>query len=157
MIGLPVIETKRGKRIGSVADLLFDEGKKLAGVLLTPKGMIRKAQYIPMGKILSIGEDAVTVADERAISDLQSDLGLYSVLNGDQHLKGKPVFTVNGHELGQVEDVYFQEEMGTLIGMELSDGFLSDVMDGRRYLPWSDEMRMGTDAILVSQELEDRR
>lgn len=156
MIGLPVIETQRGKRIGSVTDLLFDEGKSLVGVLLTPKGIMRRAHFIPLEKILSVGEDALTVRDENSISELDTEKGLYFVLNGESHLKGKPVITVNGHSLGQVEDVYFQEEVGTIIGMELSDGFLSDVMEGRKYLPWSDKMKMGMDAILVSQEIEDR-
>ncbi|WP_169729975.1 PRC-barrel domain-containing protein [Thermicanus aegyptius] len=153
---MPVIATKSGKRMGTVKDLLFDEKKRLMGALLTPKGLIRKAHYIPMEKILSVGEDALTVEDEEAISELDSTSHLFSVFNGEKHLKGKPVLTLNGHELGQVEDVYFLEEEGTLIGMELSDGFLSDVTDGRKFLPLSEKTKMGADAILVPQELEER-
>ncbi len=53
-----------------------------------------------------------------------------------------------------VEDVYFQEELGTIIGYELTDGFLSDVTQGRKMLPKVEPLTVGTDAIVVPSEME---
>ena len=39
-----------------------------------------------------------------------------------------------GERLGLLEDVYFLEEVGTIVGYELSDGFFSDIMEGKRVI-----------------------
>lgn len=35
-----------------------------------------------------------------------------------------------GKKLGLLEDVYFMEEVGTIVGYELTDGFFSDITEG---------------------------
>ena len=42
------------------------------------------------------------------------------------------MMTKEGERLGILEDVYFMEEVGTIVGYELSDGFFSDIMEGKR-------------------------
>ncbi len=75
------------------------------------------------------------------------------LLSGDRKLKGRPVIKASGRELGWVEDVYFREEMGTLIGYELSDGFLSDVLSGRKVLkPGALHLTWGKDVIIAPDE-----
>jgi len=61
--------------------------------------------------------------------------------------------TVDGEQLGRVSDVYFSEILGTqIVGYELTDGFIADVMEGRRWLPVPsdlDSVMLGENAIIV--------
>lgn len=154
MIGLAVINVNTGHNLGRVQDLLFDDEGRLRGIQLESKGLWRSKRYIPIEKILSIGEDALTVGTDDLFSDLDSSSAFHSILNGNQKLKGKPVITTNGLELGHVEDVYFQEEVGRIIGYELTDGFLSDVVEGRKVMPVPAELTLGNDCLVVPQEME---
>ena len=55
-----------------------------------------------------------------------------------------------GERLGFLEDVYFMEEVGTIIGYELSDGFFSDIMEGKRVIRADQPPAIGKDAIIVN-------
>ena len=59
------------------------------------------------------------------------------------------MLTVTGSELGRLENVYFLEEMGTLIGYELTDGFLTDLKEGRKTLHPAERLTWGDDALIV--------
>lgn len=142
-----------GKKLGQVYDLLFDDEGALRGVQLDAKGIWRKGQFIPIEHILSIGEDALTVKTDDVGSNIDPS-SFHSILDGNEKLKGKPVITTHGVELGVVEDVYIREEMGTIIGYELTDGFFSDVTQGRKVLPNKESFTVGADAIVVPQEME---
>lgn len=125
----------------------------MRGVQLDAKGLWRKGPFIPIEQILSIGEDALTVETDDMGSAIDPS-AFHSIIDGGDKLKGKPVITTHGVELGVVEDVYFREEMGTIIGYELTDGFFSDVTQGRKVLPKKETFTVGTDAIVVPQEME---
>lgn len=153
VIGLSVFNVNSGQKLGVVKDLLFDGDWSLRGVVLEPGGFLRRGIYIPSEKILSIGEDAITVGTIDAVTSLDPSIPFHSML-GEHRLKGKPVITMNGNELGHVEDVYFEEEVGTIIGYELTDGFLSDILDGRSILPQPERITIGSHALVVPQEME---
>lgn len=132
-------------------DLYFSQNGELCGVRLDAKGLWRKGKVIPIEEIVNIGEDAVTVRTDTMISSLSAEHEFLSMMDGNR-LKGKPVVTTNGSELGIVEDVYFEEKLGKIVAYELSDGFLSDVTEGREVLPLQPQFVIGDDAIIVPQE-----
>src|SRR5690606_28870268 len=77
--------------------------------------------------------------------------------SGGNKLKDRPVVTANGNQLGVITDVYYEQETGTqLLGFELSDGFISDLKDGRRWLRISEEATIGVDAVVVSADYENK-
>ena len=39
-----------------------------------------------------------------------------------------------GEPLGFLKDVYFQEEVGTIVGYEITDGFFSDITEGKQVI-----------------------
>jgi uncharacterized protein YrrD len=71
-------------------------------------------------------------------------------LEGGQRLLGMVMMTNEGEQLGLLEDVYFLEEMGTIIGYKCSDGFFSDIMDGKRVVKTDEPPAIGKDAIIVN-------
>jgi uncharacterized protein YrrD len=154
VIGLPVIVSDTGEQIGVVRDLLFDGRQQLRGVLLEKDGWVRRGRFIAVENIASFGADAVMIDSEDVISPLGDEQREWvGLLSGTRKLKGRPVVMANGRELGWVEDVYFREELGTLVGYELSDGFLADVLGGRKVLrPGRMHLTWGKDVIITPDE-----
>ncbi|TJY43518.1 photosystem reaction center subunit H [Cohnella pontilimi] len=153
MIGLPVL-LPSGKRVGKVKDVWLDEFWSMAGVVLDNRVWFRKAvQAVHMQDITTCGKDALLIRDRQAVVTMHKSRLLRSFLCGAVRLKDMPVFTLSGQLLGRVSDVYFKESQGTpLVGYELTDGFLADVLEGRRRLlmpDGPDHVTMGEDAIFV--------
>ncbi|MNP56362.1 hypothetical protein D3C76_1510830 [compost metagenome] len=52
--------------------------------------------------------------------------------------------------MGRLEDVYFSEKMeDSIVGLELSDGLLTDLQEGRRRIPVPAGAKRGEDVITV--------
>lgn len=154
LIGLPVIISHSGKLAGAVRDAWFDEHWKLQGVVLD--GWCwkpRTARTVAWSQVLTCGDDCLFITDADSVQTLPVSALQRSFLNGCVRLKDLPVVTAGGEQLGRVSDVYFDPFMGTqVVGFELTDGFVSDLMDGRRWLRAprdSDVFLLGEDAIIV--------
>jgi uncharacterized protein YrrD len=151
VLGVKVMNVTTGEIVGKVHDLLFDREGRLKGVLLEKKYWFVKVPYLPVSQLLSMGEDLVTIEKEPHLNAEHIEDGCVHLINGDQKMKGVPVITSNGQQLGILEDVYFQEEVGTIIGYELSDGFFSDLVEGRRMIKKPNKLFIGKDALVVHQ------
>jgi len=150
IIGMPVIEVAGGKQLGQVKDIAMDADWRVTAVVVETKNWFSGPKVILCEDIVSFGDDAVTVKDEDSVRELSGDSSWRYLDNGDGKVKGKPVVTVNGNQLGVVEDVYFEENLGTkVIGYELTDGFISDLTDGRKWLPAPERVTWGEDALIV--------
>ncbi|WP_123039736.1 PRC-barrel domain-containing protein [Cohnella candidum] len=158
MIGLPVL-TSNGAKAGKVKDVWLDEFWSMAGIVLDSRVRLRKAfRGIRWPDIETCGEDALILKEGRSVTKMDKSLLLRSFLGGVVRLKDMPVITVTGRQLGRISDVYFKESVGTpLIGCELTDGFLTDVLEGRRRLLLPDgpeQITLGKDAVLVPASYE---
>ncbi|MDA8353428.1 MAG: PRC-barrel domain-containing protein [Firmicutes bacterium] len=151
VIGLPVIHVRTGKRLGAVRDILFNGQQQMVGLLLENGGWVRRGRFLPFERIGSLGTDAVIVDSESDIHPLnQLEEDWHGLLTGQRKLKGRPVVMSNGQELGMVEDVYFREELGTLMGYELSGGFISDLTEGRKMFRPDAPLTWGEDVLIAS-------
>ncbi|AMA72176.1 PRC-barrel domain-containing protein [Aneurinibacillus thermoaerophilus] len=150
IIGLPVIELKRGKEVGYVHDLLFNERMELAGLLLVEKNFLRKGKYVPAEAICAIGADCVTITERAMVLFSSLPSNWICVQTGKAHMQNRMFITDTGEQLGFVEDVYFSAETGRIVGYELSNGILSDIMDGRKMIRSAPNIKMGEDTVIVS-------
>ncbi|MFD2670400.1 PRC-barrel domain-containing protein [Marinicrinis sediminis] len=151
--GLPILDVETGKELGTCKDILISKEFKAAGMLIDAKRWLSAPRMIRMDALLSIGDDAVMLPNADVIQPWKEEL------HGDwlcsQHFKGLPVYTSNGHQLGTIEDVYFSKDSDKdIVGLELTDGFLSDIQEGRSWLPIQTPMRIGEDAVIVSSVSE---
>lgn len=149
IIGLPVIELTSGKVLGQIRDLLFDDQWHFVGILLEYKGLLRDGRYIPAPSIQSVGEDCVIVRKNQ-VRPLKEQNQSVTFCAGSSHLKGKPVMSAEGYQLGQLEDVYLHPQMGKIVGYELSDGFWADVTEGRKIVQTSEPIILGKDALICT-------
>lgn len=154
LIGLPVIDTGTGKMAGKVKDVWFDEHWLLQGLLLEPgKWLPQKMKAIYWHDVLVCGEDAIMITGIEAIKPI-AELDIQrSFHTGRVQLKDLPLITEAGLQLGRITDVYFQKIKGTpILGYELTDGFISDLLEGRKWYPAPEDISvvvLGDDAIIV--------
>jgi len=149
IIGLAVIDLATGRKIGKVSDLMFDSNWQLRCILLETKTWLTAPRAIEIEDTVILGEDAVTVT-AAPVNKNCPDLPDAFYLLADNKLIGLPVLTKNGQELGNIEDVYIDEKLDKrIIGFEISEGFLSDVTEGRKWLPFPSEAVLGEDAVIV--------
>jgi uncharacterized protein YrrD len=160
LIGLPVLTVDSGKQIGQVKDLLVDPEWNIRGIVLEVKMWFSALRYIPWEGIVAAGEDAITIPNESVIREFEHVEECHAFLEGSRKIKGLPVVTVGGLKLGVVEDVYLTQDWGKqIVGYELSEGFISDLKEGRKWLPMPEMATIGEDAIIVpghcAQEVEE--
>lgn len=152
VIGLSVFHLKTGKKMGIVGDVLFDTSQRFCGILLEDGGWLRRRRMIPKENIESIGKDAVVIKRKEDILPFDESTKHWTgVCSGQAKLKGRSVLLDSGYELGVIENVYFMEEMGTLVGYELSDGWMNDLIEGRKVLRTSEPLIWGEDVLIAQQ------
>jgi len=145
--GLPVFELKTGSKIGEVCDLNISNDGMVRGLLIKKGVFFKKTYKINVKDVSSFGFDGVMIEDREVLEPL-TDPKEYTFENQGR-LLGRMMMTSEGERLGFLEDVYFLEEAGTIIGYELSDGFFSDIMEGKRVVKADKPPAIGKDAIIV--------
>ena len=145
--GQPVFDTKTGTKIGEVIDLCI-AGSGVVDGLLVKKGVFLKQTYfLDIQKVASFGWDGVMIED---IGDLVKLKNTPEYTITHQHpLDGSMLFSKSGDSLGMLKDVYFQEEVGTIVGYEITDGFFSDITEGKQVIQSGKPPAIGKDAIIV--------
>jgi uncharacterized protein YrrD len=151
VIGLPIMCVQTGNQAGIAKDLLLDDNWQVEIVLLENKRWFSTPSCILWKDVIAFGEDAITILNEASIGSLNEQDQIYiSLITGDRTIKGMPVVTVNGMHLGIIDDVYIDPDLGKkVIGYELTEGFISDLKEGRKWLPLPEYATLGEDAIIV--------
>jgi len=150
-IGLPVMDAQKGKRLGKARDLLLDEDWHAVGIVLDYKALFMKARYVPWQDVVAFGEDAIMVASRDCVKEFtRMKSGWHYLYMGKRPLAGMPVLTLEGVQLGKAQNVYFSQNMdNTIVGLELSDGILTDLREGRKILTLPAGTKRGEDAVTV--------
>ncbi|WP_128896536.1 PRC-barrel domain-containing protein [Longirhabdus pacifica] len=153
VVGLSVVAIDTGKHIGQVQDIIINQQWYAEGVILDSKRWFTHSKWIAWKHIVAIGDDALTIPSEEVMEHVEEQIEENSYIwikNEQARLAGMQVLTTNGRSLGTIEDVYLEKNMGKKVtGFELSDGFLSDLQDGRKFLPLMDEINVGEEAVIV--------
>jgi uncharacterized protein YrrD len=130
-----------------VCDICLAENGEIEGILVKKGALIKKPWLIPLHAIASFGTDGIMLEDD---VNFQPVKGSYHILDGREKLVGKPLLSAEGEKLGILQDVYFHEELGTILGYECSDGFFADITEGKRVFKSDAPPKIGKDAIIVN-------
>lgn len=146
--GLPVYELKSGSKLGEVCDLSISSTGNVKGLLIKKKTLFKKMNFIDIKNIVSFGWDGVMVGHQEVLEPIHTPPEY--TIEHKRSLVGKMVMSAEGEKLGLIEDVYFMEELGTIIGYECTDGFFSDIKEGKRVVKTVQSPAIGKDAIIVN-------
>ncbi|MBM7691871.1 uncharacterized protein YrrD [Peribacillus deserti] len=141
---LPVY-TEQGEKLGEVCDLMISQSGKVHKVVLSKKHFFKKAITISLDQIFTYGPNGILVknADEQTGHEKMP-------FSYHENINGKRLITHQGEDLGIVKDVYFQEDLGTIVGYEFSDGFFSDITEGKHIARTILPAAIGKDAIIIN-------
>lgn len=154
-IGLPILSVASGHVAGIVRDILCDACGRTLGVVMKEASWMHDGMYIPYQAIHSVGEDYLTVHDDHAPTPLHTlrNLDTISLVTGKTRLKGKTVITDQGERLGTIEDVYFSSNWEKLVGYEISNGWITDLTEGRKRLAAKDGCIIGQETLIVPNSI----
>jgi uncharacterized protein YrrD len=156
VIGLPVVTINTGKQVGTVKDMKVGSDWRLKAIVLEAKTWFASGRTIPVEHIVAMGANAVTIPSEESALQHEEELSARPLVDGAGKLFGLPVLTVAGEQLGIVEDVYFEQKVGIpVVAFELSEGFLTDLQEGRRTFSIPEHCTLGEDAIVVPSSWSD--
>jgi uncharacterized protein YrrD len=147
--GLPIYEEKTGKVLGNVSDICIGHSGCVTAVLMDGKGLFQRDRLVPIGNISSFGKDGIMVESEQMLKPVQKNQST-NFFNTHHGLFRKPILTSEGEKLGLLEDVYFMEELGTIIGYEVTDGFFADITEGKKVVKSTKPLTIGEDVIVVN-------
>lgn len=153
ILGLPVIVTENGKQLGTVKDILLRKDWTVHSICIDQKRWFSPGKFIGCANIAQIGKDAVTVPHADVVTDTCAEGEAFSFVEGEPNLIRRRVLTRDGEELGALADVYIPAEMGKpIVGIEISEGLLGDLHEGRKWLPMDEPYVLGEDAVIVPDE-----
>ncbi|WP_173298247.1 PRC-barrel domain-containing protein [Thermanaeromonas sp. C210] len=128
LVGLPVVSLEAGEELGRVHDLVWDVATYgLSGVVLTSNGLRKGPRFLKAKKIRNPGPQALTVDSSACLEDTVPGESLRW-----REFKGRRVLDAGGRELGLLEDVEVEWPSGRIVALELSQGLVNDLLEGRR-------------------------
>lgn len=150
---MPVISLEEGQHIGIVKELVVNPaGKKIAALIIEPKGWFKEQRFIPYAKVHSVGVDAITIEKS---SGVQKAAGLPEIVKlSKERIKiiGARIVAENGTVLGHVDEYYVDVESGSIAGVEFSGNFINSVIKGKAFLDIAYIRTMGKEVIVVTNE-----
>jgi len=152
VVGLPVICIDNGKKIGIVDDIIFCPGsKEIKAFILVKKGYQLDKRVILRKDIINIGKDALIVNDCSCTKNFRSVKDTEDFKDRGE-VQGLKIYTKAGQDIGIVKDILFDYKTGNIEGVEVSDGLLHDIVQGRKILPLFGKVEFSEENILVDKE-----
>jgi uncharacterized protein YrrD len=154
LIGRVVVDASSGDDLAEVDDVVFtaDRGA-LVGFTLRRRGFLgrRLKTVLPIAEVLSVGTDAVMVADATAITEPSDGPGAITA-TASNDVRDAEVFTLSGRSLGTVRDVIvLGGPAPRVVGFEVAG---SEVGSG--LIPLGAQASISASALVVPDDFEQR-
>ncbi|HUG31223.1 MAG TPA: PRC-barrel domain-containing protein [Candidatus Limnocylindria bacterium] len=154
VIGKEILSLEEGVKLDKVSDVVVDpEGKRVIALVVSEGGFMSSSKVVPVDEVSSYGKDAVVIRSAGSIVTTSADPALRELVDREEKIIGKNVYTTTGDDQGSIADVYFDEETGLVVGYEVSGGMLGDAAKGRSYLATDEIDSIGDDVIYVQPEI----
>jgi uncharacterized protein YrrD len=157
LLGLSVVGQEDGRRLGNVRDLFFDhDTDELLALVIAEKDLfgLIDAQIVPWREIVSIGGDVILARNSASIIKLRDDPRVREMAQRETVLSGTAVMSQSGEKIGTLADMFIDETTGRVLGYEVSNGFLSDTLRGKKFVPAPPGLAIGRDAAIAPPSAE---
>ena len=115
LIGTAVIAD--GRRAGRVSGVVLEDGRHISGVLI--EGALGGSRIVALGQIDVIGVVSLQCTGKGARS------------GGCEPFAPRRAVTTAGRRLGRVSDLMIDERTGRIEAIEISRGYIDDMLSGR--------------------------
>ncbi|NLT96194.1 MAG: hypothetical protein GXW85_11845 [Clostridia bacterium] len=143
---LPVINITSGNQLGKVEDVILDAEHDIL------HGFVCEGKLLPLKQVKTLGKDALMVEAEDLEPLMEAvNTNINPPLFLPKHVLATPIVTDKGECIGTVGDILVEEETGKIIGYEVSDGLLKDLVTGRKVVSVPQIIAYGEDAIVIKE------
>lgn len=153
ILGLPIISISDGMEVGKVKSIIINAEKGAIDYIVVDSGIqIFSARVIPTEDVLGIGEYALTIENEGVITDISRVPAAIQLLQKDIQVKGTKVLTKKGRLIGEIGDIYIDEnDYCKITGLE----FIADITQKKiRLIPRDSVITFGKNLIVVKEDIE---
>ena len=152
LIGMAVVGAADGTQLGHVRDLIFDhDTDQLLALVMDEKDLfgLIDAMIVPWSQVQSMGSSVITARSASSKIKLHDDPSVSSAAHRETALSGTSILTEQGQHLGTLADACIDETTGQVLGYEVSGGFISDTLRGKKFLPAPPGLEVGKDAAIA--------
>lgn len=152
--GLAVVSLADGKKIGTCDDFYFETDTQRVYALRVKTGMLGH-KVLPVAAIGTIGQDAITTANEEGLRSESEDKSLSS-LGAGQNLHSYKVMSASGTAIGTIGNVVLQTEPPTALcitAFELAGGLREHLGGAYPTFAASQVLRYGQDMLVIPDEV----
>ena len=154
-LSLPIISLQEGQQIGYVKSLILDAGtKSLAAIVVDPKGLFKDQRIIPYSKVVSVGDDAITIDKESHVEKTSNLPELLDLVKEKLTIIGTKMVTETGKTLGTADEYYVDPKTGEITQIEISGGKLEGFLSGKVWIAAEYIKTIGHDVIVVQKGSE---
>jgi uncharacterized protein YrrD len=157
LLGTSVVGQADGRNLGVVHDLLFDhDTDELLAFVLAEKDLfgLIDAQIVPWREVRSISGDVILVESAASKIHLKDEPRIRAIAKRETVLSGTQVLSQDGQQLGTLADMVIDETSGRIAGYEVSGGFISDTLRGKKFLPAPPGLSIGSHAAIAPPAAE---
>ncbi|HWI66528.1 MAG TPA: PRC-barrel domain-containing protein [Symbiobacteriaceae bacterium] len=142
LVGLPVLAGPRLRRIGRVQEIMLSgDGRCVCGLALDGGSWLQPRRVLDYRAVRAVGPTHV-IAEEVYLTEAQGTRCCHD-------LHGLPVLGAGGEEIGLADDFHFDAQTGQLTALQLSHGFVDDLLSGKEIVPLTGPVYTGEAAILL--------
>lgn len=156
-LSLPIISLKEGQQIGFVRNLVIDpRAKAVAALIVDPKGFFKEQRIIPFNRVVSIGENAITISTESQVEKATNLPDILELLKEKAAIIGIKVMTTSGKTLGLIDEFYISLKDGSISSLDISAGKFEGLFNGKARLIADEILTIGFDVVIVSKDCDER-
>lgn len=153
---LSVISLDEGREIGRIRNLVINpQASEVAAIIVQSGGLFGEQKVIPYSRVVSVGNNALTVQKMANAERLTSLPQIVSLIKEDVRLKGVRVISEGGAALGHVEEFYVDTATGKITAFEVSGTPGDGIIKGRSVLPANEVRTIGKDILIVRNGAEE--
>lgn len=153
ILGLPIVSISDGLEVGRVKSIIINADRGAIDYIVVDSGIqIFSARVIPMDDVLGIGEYALTIENEGVITDISRIPEAIQLLQNDIKVKGTKVLTKKGRLIGEIGDIYIDENNNCKItGLEFIDDITKKQL---KIIPRDTVITFGKNLTVVKEDIE---
>ncbi len=156
-LSLPIISLKEGQQIGFVRNVVIDpKTRALAALIVDPKRFFKEQRIIPFNRVVSIGENAITVSTASQAEKAANLPDILHLIKEKTAVIGIKVLTADGKTLGIVNEFYINKEDGSIASFDVSSGKIEGLFYGKARLKADEILTMGSDVLVASEGCEEK-
>jgi uncharacterized protein YrrD len=153
ILSLSIFSLQEGQKVGHVRSLVINaKTKNIAALVVDPQGFFQDQRIIPFARVISIGEDAITVSTSSQAERASSLPNILELLKERPLIVGLRVVTDKGKTLGLVEEYYVDPDTGNILELDISGGRIEGFFAGRIRMQIDNVLTFGKDAVVVSHD-----